>query len=45
MIKRSIDPLLKSRGFTEDSKKYDSRIPVFPVWKKKNKNVIPVGGQ
>ena len=27
------------------SKKYDSRIPVFPVWKKKNKNVIPVGGQ
>lgn len=28
------------------SKKYDSRIPVFPVWKKRNKkNVIPVGGQ
>lgn len=21
------------------SKKYDSRIPVFPVWKKKNKNI------
>ena len=27
------------------SKKYDSRIPVFPVWKKRNKNIIPVGGQ
>lgn len=51
MIKRSIDPLLKSRGFTEDRKKYDSRIPVFPVWKKGIKilyrsagNRIPVAG-
>lgn len=26
------------------SKKYDSRIPVFPVWKKRNKNVIPATG-
>lgn len=38
----------RSRSFRwcgSHSKKYDSRIPVFPVWKKKNKNVIPVGGQ
>ena len=27
------------------AKGYDSRIPVFPVWKKRNKNIIPVGGQ
>lgn len=38
----------RSRSFRwcgSHSKKYDSRIPVFPVWKKKNKNIIPVGGQ
>lgn len=38
----------RSRSFRwcgSHSKKYDSRIPVFPVWEKKNKNVIPVGGQ
>lgn len=40
---------LRSRPFRwcgSHSEKYDSRIPVFPVWKKRNKkNVIPVGGQ
>ena len=38
----------RSRSFRwcgSHSKKYDSRIPVFPVWKKRNKNIIPVGGQ
>lgn len=44
-VKRSI---LKTRYIDSSgshSKKYDSRIPVFPVWKKRNKNIIPVGGQ